>query len=214
MAKAKQAHCEGIVKTCERCGSSFEKREGERPSRFIQKRFCSPECTTAHLIERRRSVPAIPAEVRLWDHVDKSPGHGPDGNCWVWTAHRNRDGYGRVGVEGPRGATELAHRVVYRSAYGAFDPILLVCHTCDNPACVRPDHLFLGTEADNMQDMAAKGRGVGGRGELNGSARLSERDVLAIRQDQRPIAEVAKHYGVARSTISLIRARGRWRHLE
>jgi hypothetical protein len=88
---------------------------------------------------------------RFWGYVVKGDG------CWEWRNRLSRR-YGRFAI-GRRSAA--AHRLSYVWAYGAFDEILLVCHRCDNPRCVRPDHLFLGTNADNMHDMKAKGRARG-----------------------------------------------------
>src|SRR5690606_35598865 len=84
------------------------------------------------------------------------------GDCWVWTATRMSRGYGYFYANGKmRGA----HRVAWAIAHGYF-PDVHVLHRCDNPPCVRPDHLFLGTQRDNMADMAAKGRC--GRGDITG----------------------------------------------
>lgn len=75
--------------------------------------------------------------------------------CWLWRGKPNNSGYGSAYFDGRR---EGAHRISYRMTYGAFDRRLFVLHSCDTPLCVRPDHLFLGTQTDNMQDASKKGR--------------------------------------------------------
>ena len=86
---------------------------------------------------------------RFWDKVDKS------GDCWMWTAYKDQKGYGRFGI-----GSKLysAHRLSYEWSYGDFDKKLCVCHTCDNPGCVNPEHLWLGTRRDNNIDRDNKGR--------------------------------------------------------
>lgn len=91
---------------------------------------------------------------RFWSHVDRS------GNCWTWTASRNPDGYGRVYMHGKHG--QLAHRIAWELTNGEIPDGLFVCHHCDNPSCVRPDHLFIGTCDDNHKDKARKGRSRNG----------------------------------------------------
>jgi hypothetical protein len=87
---------------------------------------------------------------RFWSRVEKTDG------CWEYTGARTARGYGRLGVEGH---SVLAHRYSWELTHGTkLSPDVLVCHHCDNPCCVRPDHLFLGSSADNNRDMAAKGR--------------------------------------------------------
>ena len=88
---------------------------------------------------------------RFWAKVDKS------GDCWMWTASKHQKGYGQVRIEGK---LYRAHRLSYEWTYGSFDKKLCVCHKCDNPSCVKPEHLFLGTVTDNMRDMCVKGRHV------------------------------------------------------
>ena len=93
---------------------------------------------------------------RFWERVDRS------GDCWVWTSTRNERGYGVVIVQSPGDPSVplhmKAHRLSYLIEYGPPPADLFVLHTCDNPPCVNPAHLFLGTARDNAQDMAAKGR--------------------------------------------------------
>jgi hypothetical protein len=86
----------------------------------------------------------------FWKSVDKS------GPCWIWTGHRNNRGYGTLGKN-------YAHRYSYEKCCGPIPRGLCVLHRCDNPPCVRPDHLFLGTRKDNALDMSAKRRGSGQR---------------------------------------------------
>jgi hypothetical protein len=94
---------------------------------------------------------ALPRLDRFMRHVQKV-----DGGCWLWMAHRNPWGYGRFHYT--RNKPILAHRAAWRIFRGEIPPGLLVCHSCDNPACVKPDHLWLGTNLDNQRDSKRKGR--------------------------------------------------------
>lgn len=140
---------------------------------------------------------------RFWSRVTVGPG------CWLWTGPC-AGGYGSIKRNGVHVAT---HRLVWEWAYGSIPDGILVCHACDTPRCVRPDHLFLGTDTDNQRDAWAKGRKVPPRGELNGTARLTAAQVLAIRKDGRGPHALAREYGVSYGCVSAILNRRSWRHL-
>lgn len=94
----------------------------------------------------------MPLADRFWRHVEKTDG------CWLWIGARNHNNYGRLADSTRPGHANLAHRIAWELTYGPIPDGMCVCHTCDNPPCVNPDHLWLGTHDDNMADRTAKGR--------------------------------------------------------
>jgi hypothetical protein len=104
-----------------------------------------------------------------------------------------------------------AHRVAFEAAYRPLVTGEWVLHRCDNPACVRPDHLFIGDQPLNMADMSLKGRAA--RGEKNFRAKLSDDQVRAIREDGRSNVQIGADYGVSAPTVSKIKHRKLWAHV-
>ena len=144
-------------------------------------------------------------------NFDNHYGIDPETGCWIWTAARSSAGYGQVFVDGH---VLYAHRVAYERATCQVVPVELeVCHRCDNPPCVNPDHLFVGTHADNFRDAAEKGRMEGLRGERSPMAKLTERDVLSIRSDRRSHRQIAADYGISNRHVSSIKRREVWSHI-
>lgn len=134
----------------------------------------------------------------------------PNSGCWLWEAYTDRDGYGRFGVGGE---VLRAHRVSYQM-YKAAPGDKHVCHRCDTPGCVNPDHLFLGTNEDNHQDKIRKKRHC--YGTRNGNALLSADDVKEIRSAPKERGSgkmLAEKYGVLPSTISMIRSGKLWKEV-
>lgn len=135
-----------------------------------------------------------------------------ENGCLEWTKSRNHDGYGELRF---RNRYWLAHRLAWHFSNGPIPPGSYVCHTCDNPPCLNPAHLFLGTQVENMADMKAKARRKGrGAHELNGRAVLTEENVATIRAeyaagDIRQV-ELATRFGVSQRLISLIIRRQNW----
>jgi hypothetical protein len=150
---------------------------------------------------------------RFWKHVNKKGPIHPvlKTRCWLWEAYTEEHGYGKFQIGKD---SRKAHRVAWWLTHGKW-PIPNALHKCDVRACVRPDHLFEGNHSDNMRDRLAKGRAA--MGSNNGRAKLSENEVLRIRErystgDVSQL-QLAKFYGVSEQLIQSIVKKRRWKHL-
>lgn len=148
-------------------------------------------------------------EKRFWSKVDVSH----DNKCWEWKAGLMGNGYGqfRPHRDDQQLNTRLAHKLSWIFSFGDIPKGLSVLHRCDNPKCVNPSHLFLGTQADNLKDMRDKERGA--MGSCNGMSKLTEDQVRSIHKDGRRRSEISKEFGVSMSVISNIKNHRVWKHL-
>lgn len=181
-------------------------------------RRCKP-CMNAKLRARKRRLeqitraereqqygPPNPARVaEFWSNVFKGPG------CWIWTGLRSGKGYGVFSMSIAGRHYEKAHRVSWALERGDIPGGLHVLHGCDNSRCVNPDHLRLGTNAENTEDRKRTGRQI--TGERNGRAKLTPEIVQQIRASNRPDTEWAAELGVHSTTINSARRGKKWAHL-
>lgn len=179
-----------VAYVCETCGMSFTGWTGRN-----RNRYCSRKCY--HAGDRARALE------RFWHRVEKTD------ECWLWTGRRDKDGYGISGIG-------RANRVAWESANGAIPNGLSILHRCDNPPCVRPDHLYAGTPGKNMEDRLD--RGHYDAGEAHPMAVLTETLVRQIRVTYVPrrnggMIALGRKYGVATSTIHAIISRKIWTHI-
>lgn len=178
---------------------------------------------TASATKRRRSPKSATLADRFWLRVDKS------GECWNWTGILTENGYGRLGAHPGTHRQLRAHRVSWELAHGPVPDGRCVLHRCDNRRCVRPDHLFLGTQTENVADMVAKGRNQKGerssstlhpeirqRGEDHFRSKLTTAQVLDLRRRYdggERCADLARAFGVSFSIAFTAAKRISWRHL-
>ena len=156
-----------------------------------------------------------PLTERFWKYVQKTD------SCWVWTGAKAHGGYGVLSISRKQGIVR-AHRLSWEIHNGPIPEGMDMCHTCDNPSCVNPSHLFLGTPHDNAIDMMEKGRDLEGRkrrarGEEHHRAKLTAAQVVAIRSEyaagDTSTRKLATKYGVSRRSIMFILHRQQWVHV-
>lgn len=189
-------------RACAHCGEIFTPSAANR-----NQPCCSRAC--GHAVNVRS------LEDRFWERVHKTD------SCWLWDGKWSSD-YGRLGDAGHR--TVLMHRFSWELHYGSIPDNLWVLHRCDNPSCVNPAHLFLGTHDDNMADMAAKHRAgfqqhpeKAPKGERHGNAKLTDENVRSIRRLRaQGIARkaVAQMFGISESNVKAITSHKAWPHIE
>lgn len=185
-----------IPMNCLRCGRTFFP--------FIQsakhgaQKYCGRAC---------RYV-ALPLSDRFWKYANRAEG------CWIWSGPRDQDGYGVIGACPCQGKNIRASHAAWRLHFGDIPEGKRICHKCDKPPCVNPDHLFLGTDAENHADAAKKGRHL--PGELNHGSKLTVEAVIEIRrryQSGDSYSHLGRIYGVTSEAISYIVRRKTWKHI-
>lgn len=184
---------------------------------------CRDWCRTHYSRWRRHGDPRI-AKIRLaprslddaerlWFHADKTPGLGPNGDCWLYTGHvGRRDGYGFFWLNGK---TVKAHRYAFFVTHGHW-PLPDALHSCDVRHCINPDHIRQGTPLENTADMIERGRQVPSPGSKNGTAKLTESQIPAIRQQiasGKRFEDIGQGFGVCGDTIRAIHKGKLWRHV-
>lgn len=202
-----------IEKNCQYCQKFFH----VTPSVLRQGggRCCSLPCRDA-----LNTLNAQPIESRMEQYIDRTS--SPNG-CWIWTGARDSAGYGTVFLRMKQNDSkksrkkdqDRAHRLMWIRNFGPIPEGIFVCHRCDNPPCCNPEHLFLGSPADNNLDSVIKGRKP--KGERSWNARLTGsqvREIRMLRQKGHPLHFLAKQFGVKRTTISSIVHRRTWKHID
>ncbi len=176
-------------------------------------KICGAELTKGHKKScgcwRKKRTSYEPVEQRFLKFTEKT------NSCWLWKGYKVKYKNYESGYMSYKGKPQRSSRVSYELHKGIIPKGLYVCHTCDNGLCVNPDHLFLGTQKDNMQDMWKKNRGNPCRGSKKFFAKITEEDVIRIRKEYPTSSgpNLAKKYGICKQNVLNIVNRVAWKHV-
>ena len=212
-------------------GATWKRGHPWETSAYVKKnghRFCKVCCYEKNKEKRQQNMKqpdrALEPLERFHKRLDKTPGYGRNGDCWVWKAGTTNGGYGLICADGKNVRT---HRFSWELHNGPIPEGMQVLHHCDNPPCCNPDHLFLGKDADNIADKISKGRGPDMKavslyrqnpaGERNGMAKLTDKEVKEIREifahGVPSLSELAEQFNSSVCNIARIVKRRTWRHI-
>lgn len=189
------------AKVCANCGGTFHRDVRNTYAYWEKAKFCSRKCTGEYNT-KRAAVTRKPMSVAFEEKVTKTDG------CWEWKGLFGVDGYpllpwARKMYRANRVSVLLSGREIGKGQ--------LACHTCDNPKCVNPDHLFVGTNMDNVRDAISKGRHV--HGAMTPLAKLTEDEAKAIKSSNEKSSVLADRYGISVGSVNNILASRTWKHL-
>ncbi len=190
---------------CVHCGVTFARAYQISAARAAKPQYCSKRCFSLALSRR--------ASANLRERFNKLVDKSSADDCWSWRGRLDPSGYGRFDMNGK---PHLAHRIAYFLNRPNDDQSLVVCHACDNPSCCNPQHLWLGTQADNISDMDRKNRRAPlpiKRGKEASKCKLDELDVFEIIASLKSNKELASIYGVSPAAIWNIRHGRAWSHI-
>ena len=209
----KRAHCSCLT-------ASHHVHEYESSRAWFTMTACSGSIIILRLCRRMCSLNFVIAITKIRKmkmtkiKTTKQRFYEKTGLDWQWIGYKNNRGYGTLYVDGKH---KYAHRISYQIHIGKIPNGMCVLHSCDNPACVNPEHLHLGTQKINAYEREIRNRGNHVRGEKNGRSKFTIKQILEIRKkSQKGIsnAELAKEYSVVNSTIHFIKTKKHWKHVK
>lgn len=191
---------------------AYEKYIGEIPKKTSIERICENfKCVNPTHLQLK--FKAGMNRISLKDNFERSYIINKNTGCWEWQKNRDKKGYGTIGSHiGDKRITKFAHRVSYELYKGEIPINMIVCHACDNPGCVNPDHLWIGTHQDNINDKIKKNRGLFGSKHQN--SKLTEEQIIKIRKEKLSINDIAKKYRIHYNTAYDIINFKSWSHVK